>query len=387
MKEYVMSSRLFQTTPRIHYGARCLEQVGSEAARLGAKALVVTGRSSSTKNGSLSRVCGLLESAGLAAVPFARVESDPSLDTVEAGIALAREQGCDVLVALGGGSAMDAAKGISCGLANPGPLAELEGATGLRQGPPIIAIPTTAGTGSEVTRVSVLTDTARRYKLLLVGPTLMPAAAILDPELTASMPPAVAAATGMDALTHAVEAYVSKLANPFSDALALAAIETIGANLALAVAAPDNEAARAAMLYAQMQAGQAFSNASVGLVHAMSRPMGARFGVPHGVANAMLLPAVTAYNRPACPTRLARVAEALGKRTDGLDLTQASKLAGETLAELAAELPLPRSLSAVGVARDALADMAREAAENGSSRVNPRRPEVEEILEIYESLA
>lgn len=382
-----MSSRLFQTTPRIHYGARCLEQVGREAAGLGQKALVVTGRTASTRNGSLSRVCGLLESAGLTAVPFAQVESDPSIETVEAGAALAREHACDVLVALGGGSAMDAAKGISCLLANPGPLAELEGATGLRQGPPLVAIPTTAGTGSEVTKVSVLTDTARRYKLLLVGPTLMPAAAILDPELTASMPPAVAAATGMDALTHAVEAYLSKLANPFSDALALAAIETIGANLALAVAAPDNEAARAAMLYAQLQAGQAFSNASVGLVHAMSRPLGARFGVPHGVANAMLLPAVTAYNRPACPVRLARVAQALGKHTDGLDLRQASRLAATALAELAAELPLPRRLSAVGVARDALADMAREAAENGSSRVNARRPEVEEILELYEKLA
>ncbi|WP_428565573.1 MAG: iron-containing alcohol dehydrogenase [Solidesulfovibrio sp. DCME] len=382
-----MSTRLFQTTPRIYYGERSLEQVGAEAAGLGKKALVVTGRSSSTKNGSLDRVCGLLKHAGLAATPFPRVESDPSLTTVTAGADLAREHGCDVLVALGGGSAMDAAKGIGCLLANPGELAALEGATGLRPGPPLIAIPTTAGTGSEVTKVSVLTDTARHYKLLLVGPTLMPSVAILDPELTASMPPAVAAATGMDALTHAVEAYLSKLANPFSDALALAAIEAIAANLPLVVAAPDNTPARAAMLHAQLQAGQAFSNASVGLVHAMSRPMGARFGVPHGVANALLLPVVAAYNRPACPARLARIAQALGRRTDGLDLGRASRLAAEALAELAAELPLPRSLAAVGVDVEDLEDMAREAAENGSSRVNPRRPEVGEILELYRQLA
>ncbi|WP_029459536.1 iron-containing alcohol dehydrogenase [Solidesulfovibrio alcoholivorans] len=381
-----MSTRFFQTTPRIHYGPRALEQAGPEAAALGRTALVVTGRSASSKNGSLDRLCGLLENAGVAVAGIVRVESDPSLDSVVAGTELARAKGCDVLVALGGGSAMDAAKGISCLLANPGDLASLEGVSGLRQGPPVIAIPTTAGTGSEVTRVSVLTDTARGYKMLLVGPTLMPAAAILDPELTATMPPHVAAATGMDALTHAIEAYLSKLANPFSDALALAAIETIADNLSLAVSAPDNSDARAAMLYAQMQAGQAFSNASVGLVHAMSRPMGARFGVPHGVANAMLLPVVAAYNRPACPRRMARVAQALGRRTDGLDLPAASRLAAAALTELAAELPLPRSLAEVGVDIEALPDMAREAAENGSSRVNPRRPEAEDILELYRKL-
>ena len=382
-----MSTRFFQTTPRVHFGPRALEQVGREACRLGRTALVVTGRGSSSHNGSLDRTCALLAGAGVAAVPFPRVESDPSLDTVEAGAALAREKNCDVLVALGGGSAMDAAKGISCLLANPGPIENLEGITGLEQGPPLIAIPTTAGTGSEVTRVAVLTDTARKYKLLLVGETLMPAAAILDPELTVSMPPRVTAATGMDALTHAVEAYVSKLANPFSDTLALAAIQSIGANLAMAVTAPDNLEARAAMLYAQMQAGQAFSNASVGLVHAMSRPMGARYGVPHGAANAMLLAHVTAYNRPACPQRMARIAVALGRRIDGMDLETASRQAAEALAQLASELPLPRSLEDAGVPTHDLEDMAREAAENGSSRVNPRRPSVEDIAAIYHQLA
>ena len=382
-----MSTRFFQTTPRIHFGLRALEQVGQEASRLGRTALVVTGRGSSSHNGSLDRTCALLAGAGVAAVPFPRVESDPSLDTVEAGAALARGKNCDVLVALGGGSAMDAAKGISCLLANPGPLENLEGVTGLRQGPPLIAIPTTAGTGSEVTRVAVLTDTARKYKLLLVGETLMPAAAILDPELTVSMPPRVTAATGMDALTHAVEAYVSKLANPFSDTLALAAIERIGANLAMAVTAPDNLEARTAVLYAQMQAGQAFSNASVGLVHAMSRPMGARYGVPHGAANAMLLAHVVAYNRPACPQRMARIATALGRRIEGMDLGAASRQAAEALTLLASELPLPRSLEDVGVPAHALEDMAREAAENGSSRVNPRRPSVEDIAAIYHQLA
>lgn len=382
-----MATRFFQTPSRIHFGQGALEQVGVEAAALGRTALVVAGCGSATRNGNLERLCALLTAAGVRAVPFAKVESDPSLDTVEAGAALAREAQCDVLVALGGGSAMDAAKGISCRLANPAPLSALEGTAALRPGPPLIAVPTTAGTGSEVSRVSVLTDTARHYKMVLAGPTLLPAVAILDPDLTASLPPRVAAATGLDALTHAVEAYVSRLSQPLSDALALAAIETIGANLAKAVTDPDNVAARTAMLLAQMQAGQAFSNASVGLVHAMSRPMGARYGVAHGAANALLLPAVTAYNRPACPERLARVARALGKRTDGLDLRAASELAAEALAELAADLPLPRRLSDVNVPAEGITDMAREAFDNASSRLNPRRPTEEDIAVLYRQLA
>jgi alcohol dehydrogenase class IV len=378
-----MTSRTFHAPSRIHFGSKSLAQLGPEAAALGTKALVVTGRSSSKKSGSLDKVCAMLEAAGVGVTIFAQVESDPSVATVEEGAALAKAQGCDVIVALGGGSPMDAAKGISCLLANPGPIQQYETKGPTRPGPAIIAIPTTAGTGSEVTRISVLTDTVSKRKIPVASPLLVPTVAILDPELTASMPPRVAAATGMDALTHAVEAYVSTVANPLTDTLALAAIEAIGANLLKAVTAPDNLEARTNMLLAQMQAGQAFSNASVGLVHAMSRPMGAFFGVPHGVANAMLLPVVAAYNRPACPERMARLARALGRNTAHMDLGQASRQAAAALEELLAELPLPRTLTEVGVTDEALPEMAKEAAANGSSRVNPRKPSEDEIVALY----
>lgn len=382
-----MLSGTLQSPVRIHFGPNALGHLGREAKTLGKKALIVTGRSSSTRNGTLARVRTALEAAGLTAVDFARVESDPSLSTVEAGAALARQEGCELIVALGGGSAMDAAKGIGCLLANPGPLAAYEHESPALAGPPVIAIPTTAGTGSEVTRVSVLTDTTNKRKMVLAGPTLVPTVAILDPDMTASMPPHVAAATGMDALTHAVEAYVSKLASPLSDTLALAAISGIGTHLATAVLAPDNLEARSAMLLAQMQAGQAFNTASVGLVHAMSRPMGAHCGVPHGAANAMLLPLVMAYNRPVCPERMVRIAEALGRGTGGLDADAASRLAAGAVAALAAELPLPRTLADVGVPEPLLPEMAREAVGNGSSRVNPRMASEEDVLALYRRLA
>jgi 1,3-propanediol dehydrogenase/alcohol dehydrogenase len=382
-----MHAQTFLSPARIHFGPGSLEHLGQEAASLGKKALIVTGRSSAKKSGSLDAIRTILEEAGVAIVEFAKVESDPSVATVEEGTALAKAQECDLIVALGGGSPIDAAKGISCLLANPGPIQDYETKAPPLPGPPLIAIPTTAGTGSEVTRMSVLTDTVRKRKMLLAGPSLMPTVAILDPVLTATMPPRVAAATGMDALTHAVEAYLSKAANPLSDTLALAAIERIGASLVKAVTAPDNLEARNDMLLAQMQAGQAFSNASVGLVHAMSRPMGAYFGVPHGVANAMLLPVVAAYNRPACPERMVRVAKALGRSTRHMDLAQASRQAPAALAELLAELPLPRSLGDVGVDPDALTDMAKDAAESGSSRLNPRRTSVEDIIALYHKLS
>lgn len=382
-----MSARTFLSPPRIHYGFGALEKLGPEAKSLGSTALVVTGKGSSKRNGSLDRALELLESAGVDAVAFDQVESDPSIQTVEIGAALAKSRKCDVLVALGGGSPMDAAKGIGCLMANPGPLQRYEGSAPPLAGPPLIAIPTTAGTGSEVTRVSVLTDTVVKRKMLFAGDALAARVAILDPDLTASMPPKVAAATGMDALTHAIEAYISKLANPLSDTLALAAIEAIGANLRQATLNPHDAQARAAMLLAQMQAGLAFSNASVCLVHAMSRPMGAYFGVPHGVANAMLLPSVMAFNRPACAKRMVRVAQALGRLTHGQDLSQASAQAPAALEDLLADLPLPRTLSQVGVDLETLEDMAKDAAVNASAHNNPRRADEDEILSLYRALA
>lgn len=378
-----MSLQIFQIPPRILFGNGCVAKVGEEAAKLGRTALVVTGASSSTRTGALDKVTSALEASGVTPVVFAQVESDPSVHTVNKGVALARDEGCDVVVALGGGSPLDAAKAVSLLLTNTGVVQDYEGFVPFAPGAPIIAIPTTAGTGSEVTRFTVITDTERRIKMLIGGEGIIPRVALLDPELTLSMPPSVTAATGMDALTHAIEAYISRRAMPLTDVNALKAIELIGANLIKAVTDPGNRAAREAMLLGQLFAGFAFSNSSVALVHSMSRPLGANFGVPHGTANALLLPVVMGYNRPSCPERLADVARALGEDITGLSSRDASRLCVEILAEIFEETGLPANLSEFGVAPADIPRLAEDALASGSTLNNPRKPTLEDIAELY----
>jgi len=377
---------VFLSPPRILYGAGAVAGVGAEAARLGSKALVVTGRGSTLKNGSLDAVCASLAAAGLGVAPFPRVEPDPSVETVEVGVALARAEGCDVIVALGGGSPIDAAKAISLLLANPGRVQDFAAKPATKAGPPIVAIPTTAGTGSEVTRVDVITDVAAKKKMPIFGDMLVPAVAVLDPELTVSMPPHVTAATGMDALTHAMEAYLSRKANPFTDPLALAAIAAIAEHLPVAVAQPGDLRAREAMLLAQLQAGLAFSNASVGLVHSMSRPLGAYFGVPHGAANALLLADVLEFLLPDCVERMARMAVAMGVDVTGLEERAAAKAAVGATRSLFGLMGLPERLGPLGVTEEAIPDMARDALASPSTPLCPRVPTQAEVEGLYRGL-
>lgn len=381
-----MSVTYFQSPSRLVTGAGAVAQAGPEAARFGSTVLLVTGRGSSKKSGALDAVAASLANAGVDAVLFDRVPSDPDVPTVEDGAALAREKGCDVIVALGGGSPLDAAKGISLLLGNPGVITDYEFKQPEKAGPPIIAIPTTAGTGSEITRFTVITDTERTVKMLLQGPTLIPAVSILDPELTYSVPPDFTAATGMDALTHAAEAYLSTLSTPLTDIHALAAIRLIGRGLIPATLNGNNTEARERMLLGQMEAGYAFGNASVGLVHAMSRPLGAHFGVPHGKANALLLAPVMAYNRPAAPERFARMAEALGRNVTGLSLRDAGLAAVDALSTLFAETGLPARLSDYGVSEADLDKLTGDAAASGSCAFNPRVPCAEDIRALFASI-
>ena len=381
-----MGISYFQSPSRLVTGPGAVTQTGPEAARFGKRALVVTGRGSSKKSGALDAVVLSLETAGVAATVFDKTPSDPDVDTVENGAALARKKECDVIVALGGGSPMDAAKGISVVLGNDAPITDFESEQPGRQGPPIIAVPTTAGTGSEITRIAVITDTARKVKMPIQGPTLIPVVAILDPELTYSMPPDFTAATGMDALTHAVEAYLSSLATPLTDIHALAAVRLIGESLIPAVLNGGNREAREKMLLGQMEAGYAFGNASTCLVHSMSRPLGAHFGVPHGKANAMLLATVMEYNRPAAPERFARLAEALGENVEGLSVREAGMAAVDALRALFEETGLPARLSDWGVAEKDLDRLAEDAHASGTTALNCRIPDVAEIRALYQSL-
>jgi alcohol dehydrogenase class IV len=250
--------------------------------------------------------------------------------------------------------------------------------------PTLIAIPTTAGTGSEVTQFSVVTDTERSFKAGIANPYLIPKVAIVDPSLMESMPPSLTAATGMDALTHAIEAFVSVNAQPFSDAMALHAIRLIGMYLRPSVANGSNQEARSQMAVASTLAGMAFSNAGVGLVHAMSHPLGGRFDVPHGVANAILLPFVMRFNLIARLERFGQVAQALGERVEGLSVSEAGKRSVEAVVQLSADIGIPGRLSQVRVKAEGIPQVAIDAT-NMKRAIgwNPRLVKQEEIEKLY----
>jgi 1,3-propanediol dehydrogenase/alcohol dehydrogenase len=381
-----MSYSIFQSPVKVIYGIDSVTAVGKEAVNYGKKALIVTGRNSSKKTGALQKVVDSLKEYNLEILIFDEVESDPSVKTVRKGTQKAKEEAIDFIIALGGGSTLDAAKGISAMCTNVGDITDYEKSTLTKTGLPIIAIPTTAGTGSEISKFTVITDTERKIKMLIGGEAIIPKVAILDPCLTVMMPKRVTAATGMDALTHAIEAYISKASQPITDIYAIKAIELISKNLPKAVLDGENIEARQNMLIGQMYAGFAFSNASVALVHAMARPLGAYFDVSHGLANALLLPKVIEFNRSACKEKLVKVAIAMGERVDELSENDGSSAAVKAINNLFWETGLPKSLREVGVMRESIKDLAKDAIESGSVLFNPRKPSLEEVINIYEEI-
>lgn len=356
----------FHIPSGVIYGPGALARLGAEAERLGRKALVVTGSGSLRRSGGLDRVLDALRGHGVGAVLFEGVEADPSVETVDRGAATALAAGCDMVVAAGGGSALDAGKAIAGVATNGGSARDyLEGKEIAAPPLPCVAVPTTAGTGSEVTRNAVITDRAGGFKRSIRHRLLIPAVAVVDPELTFSLPPAVTAATGMDALAQLVEPYVSKRSTPLTDALALYGIALVGRSLAAAVRDGRDAGARADMSLASLVSGMALANAGLGAAHALSHPLGVRFGVPHGCGCAILLPRVMAFNAPAAAEKYARVAEALGEDVRGLAAADAAARAVERVRALSAEIGIPAGLSAFGVREEDLPALAREA--RGSS--------------------
>src|SRR5271168_3585646 len=307
------------TTPRLMaVGGGALAELPGLLARLGlARPLIVTDPYIA-RCGILDRATALFDGSGVAWSVFSDTVPDPTTEAIETGVVRLRAGDFDSLVAIGGGSSIDTAKAISVLVANGGQMRDYKVPAKIpKAGPPIVAIPTTAGTGSEVTRFTVITDTETDEKMLIAGLACCPLAAIVDYELTLSMPLRLTADTGLDSLTHAIEAYVSRLANPFTDGLAKSAMGLIARHIRTACAEPDNRAAREAMMLGATTAGMAFSNASVALVHGMSRPIGAFFHVPHGLSNAMLLPEITAFSAPAALDRYADCARAMGVAEEG----------------------------------------------------------------------
>ena len=355
----------------------------------GSKPLLVTDKMM-VQLGYAEQVLSVLREAGIVADVYDDTVPEPTASSIMGGVAMVQNGSYDVVIALGGGSPIDSAKAIAVmgkfgGTIRDYCFPRLVSEKGL----PLIAIPTTAGTGSECTKVTVITDEANSEKLLCVGTAFMPTAAIIDYTLSLSVPPRTTADTGIDALTHAIEAYVSRKAGLYSDSQALAAMRLIGPNLRTVYHDGGNRAAREAMMLGSTLAGIAFNNASVALVHGMSRPIGAFFHVPHGLSNAMLLPAVTAYSIPAAAERYADCARAIGVAAAGDDTDTANRKLLDELVALNRELKVP-TLAEFGVQKadfDAVVEtMAEQALASGSPGNNPRIPAKEEIVAIYREL-
>jgi alcohol dehydrogenase class IV len=379
------------TGPRLMLvGGGASAEIAAVLQRLGCARPLVVSDKFMQSSGPLERLTDKLEAAGIDHGLFVDTVSDPTSDVIEAGVARLRERDYDSLVALGGGSPMDTAKGIAILEAGGGHIRDYKVPKQAdRARLPVVCIPTTAGTGSEVTRFTVITDTASDEKMLITGLGCLPQAALVDYELTLTAPFRLTADTGIDALTHAIEAYVSRRANPVSDAYALTAMRTIYAHLRKACFSPEDREARAAMMLGATQAGLAFSNASVALVHGMSRPIGAFFHVPHGLSNAMLLPAITAFSVRDATQRYAACARAMGVADEGEGDQAAVTRLLDALDRLNRELEVP-SPKAYGIDQaryfDVIDTMAEQALASGSPGNNPRVPTKEEIVALYKQV-
>lgn len=362
-----------------------LEQLG------GKKPLIVTDQGI-VKTGILKQITDILDDHGMKYEVYDGTVPNPTTQNVNEATAAYKEKGCDSLISLGGGSSHDCCKGAGLLIANGGKIQDYEGIdkSGKRF-PPYVAVNTTAGTASEMTRFCIITDESRHVKMAIVDWRVTPNVAIDDPLLMVGMPPALTAATGMDALTHAVEAYVSTAATPMTDACAEKAIELINMYLRRAVANGQDMDARIGMCYAQYMAGMAFNNASLGYVHAMAHQLGGFYNLPHGECNAILLPYVSEYNLLARRGRFSRIARMLGENTTGLNLSDASERAIVAIRRLSKDVGIPEGLVAMGakygkkVSEKDIPTMVANAQKDACALTNPRTMPAEACAAIYKA--
>jgi alcohol dehydrogenase len=365
-------------------GVGASKDAGAQAKALGATNLLIVTDAGLAKMGVADQIKQLIVDAGLQAVIYPGAEPNPTDKNVRDGVKVYQDNKCDGLVTLGGGSSHDCGKGIGLMIANGGDIRDYEGVNkSSKPMPPFLAINTTAGTASEMTRFCIITNSDTHVKMAIVDWRVTPSVAIDDPLLMVGMPPALTAATGMDALTHAVEAYVSTIANPITDACALMAIKLIAQYLRPAVANGTNLEARDKMAYAEYLAGMAFNNASLGYVHAMAHQLGGFYNLPHGVCNAILLPEVCAYNKIACPQRFADIAIALGANIDKLAPVDAADVAIAAIRTLSKDVGIPAGLAELGVKEADFEVMATNAKKDACQFTNPRLANLQQVMGIF----
>lgn len=369
-----------------YFGAGARRMLADEFRGRGyVRAFVVTDKDL-IRFGVAGKVTGVLDEAGIAYEIFSDLKPNPTVKNVQAGVEAFCRSGADAIVAIGGGSAMDTAKAVGIIAANPafGDVVSLEGmAPTANRSVPVFALPTTAGTAAEVTINYVITDEANTKKMVCVDPKDIPAVAIIDAELMAAMPRGLTAATGMDALTHAIEGYITKGAWTLTDMFELKAVELIARWLPAAVENGADTEAREGMAVAQYIAGMGFSNVGLGLVHGMAHPAGAFYDIPHGVANALLLPYVMQYNMESSLVKFGDVARAMGVDTAGMDTRQAAQAAVDAVRALAVRVGIPQRLSSLGVREEDLPRLAASALADVCTPGNPRDTSAEEILALY----
>ncbi len=376
---------VFQSTPRIVMGVGASGQISDEVARLSGKSVMIVTDPGLVKTGIVDQIQESLVSASLKVDRFDTVEPDPAFETASKAAMAAKDCGADTILGLGGGSSLDIAKVASILVTNTGPVNSYFGIDLVpNPGLKTILVPTTAGTGSEVTPIAILSDHGEKLKKGIVSPRLFPATAILDPALTVGLPARITAATGMDALIHAIEAYTSVNANSFTDIFAEQAIRLISANIRTAFANGANMEARANMLEGSLLAGMAFANAGVTAVHAFAYPIGAEFHIPHGVANSIMLWPVMEFNMMGDLAKFANMAYLMGEVTDGLSDREAALLAVDSFRDLISDVEIPTSLSEFGIQESDIPSLAQ-----GVMKVtrllanNPREIRLADAEKIY----
>ncbi len=371
------------------FGPGARKELPEAIRRIGkSKVLIVTDKGL-LQFGVAKMVTDVLDQAGISYEIFSEVKPNPTVSNVKAGIDAFKNAQADILVAIGGGSSIDTAKAIGIVIANPdfSDIVSLEGCAPTKnKSVPIIALPTTAGTAAETTINYVIIDEEKQKKMVCVDPNDIPAVAIIDAELMYSLPKGLTAATGMDALTHAIEGYITKGAWELSDMFEIEAIRMISRYLPVAVADPKNPEGRNGMAVAQYVAGMAFSNVGLGLVHGMAHPLGALFDIPHGVANAVLLPTVMEFNMPCCIAKYRRIAEAMGVDTAAMNDDEAAQAACDAVKQLSQTVGIPATLTELGITENDIPALTAQALEDVCTPGNLRPVTGEDVTGIYRSL-
>ncbi|WP_297235327.1 iron-containing alcohol dehydrogenase [uncultured Flavonifractor sp.] len=378
-----MSTYYFLPTRNV-FGEGAVNEIGALMSSLNVSHAMIVTDKFLAQSGMAALVSQILADSGIRSVVFDGAEPNPTDKNVEAGVAFFQENGCDSIISLGGGSSHDCAKGIGLVASNGGTIHDYEGVDkASKDVVPLMAINTTAGTASEITRFCIITDTTRKVKMAIVDWRVTPKIAVNDPVLMKGMPASLTAATGMDAMTHAIEAYVSTAANVLTDSAALMAVKMIYQYLPKAVANGDYMKARDKMAYAQYLAGIAFNNASLGYVHAMAHQLGGYYNLPHGVCNAILLPYVEEFNLIGNLNRFRDLAQAMGEQIDGLSTGDAAAKAIQAIRTISRQVGIPANLKMLGVKPEDFGVMAENAMKDVCCLTNPRKATKEQIIEIY----